>query len=288
MHARAANSFISQYMRPAFGWHAARTFAKLRLPFPHPMVGRDQWVYRAYLFILDPDKYFDKTVSMAFHMQHITEGEVSLASKLQSMLLSYECVNKSVEENVKSLYDHLQRIATYFGIPYELVEAYEVLFFNVIDRKNDAMFIAHEVYSGTRFVEFQESYFANTSLRDLVRRAGYNHRNVQMTAYLLGIGDKKFISELANRPDREDELAKHFMGNGLIMARANLLNHRSIGLTRATTLLAASRQGGQASSEHPYMNLSESFTAQIYNVRMAGEAGYDRQLRLDAGELIEA
>jgi hypothetical protein len=162
------------------------------------------------------------------------------------------------------------------------------LFFNIIDRKNDALFISHEVYPGTRFVEFQETYFTHTSIRDMVRRAGYNHRDTHMTAYLIGIGDRKFVGDLAGRPDREEELSKHFMGNGLIMARANLLNHRSIGLSRATTLMAAARQGGQNVTEHPMSSLVDSFTAQVSHVKRITQDGYDRQLRMDAGEVIEA
>lgn len=288
LHARAAESFIAQYMRPAFGWNAARTFAQIRAPFPIPLVGRDHWVYRAYLMQLDKEKYFDKVVSMAWHMQNQREGDVSLASKLQSMILSYKCTTSDPAEKTRLLYAHLRYIADFLGIPYEVVEAYEILFFNVLDRKDDALFIAHEVYPGTRFVEFQETYFTHTSLRDLVRRAGYNHRDTQMTAYLLGIGDRKFISDLAGRPDREEELSKHFMGNGLIMARANLLNHRSIGLSRATTLMAAARQAGQAVTEHPLISLADSFTAQVSNVKRLTQAGYDHQLRKDAGEILDA
>lgn len=287
-HARAANSFISQYLRPAFGWHAARVCAQARVPFPVPLVGRDHWVYRAYLMQLDEERYFDKSVAMAWHLQHQGEGDVTLAAKLQSMLLSYKCTSKDPEERVKQLYEYLRFLSNFLGIPYDVVEAYEILFFNVLDRKEDAIFISHEVYPGTRMVEFQESYFANTSLRDLVRRAGYNHRDVYMTAYLLGIGDHKFISDLAGRPDREEELSKHFMGNGLMMARANLLNHRSIGLTRATTLMAATRQSGQTTVEHPMISLTDSFTAQIMGIKRITQEGYEHQLRVDAGEVIEA
>ena len=287
-HARAAESFISQYMRPAFGWHAARTFAQARAPFPIPLVGRDQWIYRAYLMQLDEDRYFDKVVSTAYHLQTNQEGEVSLASKVQSMILSYKCTAKDPVDRTAQLYAHLRHVSEFLGVPYDVIEAYEILFFNVMDRRDDALFIANEVYPATRFVEFQETYFTHTSLRDLVRRAGYNHRDTQMTAYLLGIGDRQFISDLASRPDREEELSKHFMGNGLIMARANLLNHRSVGLSRATTLMAAARQAGQSVVEHPLVALADSFTAQVGRVKKLTQDGYDHQLRLDAGELVTA
>lgn len=287
VHARAAESFISQYMRPAFGWHAAITFAQAKAPFPIPLLGRDHWIYRAYLMQLDADRFFDKDVSMAWHMHNQKEGEVTLASKLQSMILSYKCTATDESDKIRLLYDHLRYVSKFLGIPYNVVEAYEILFFNVIDRKDDAIFISHEVYPGTRFVEFQETYFTHSSLRDLVRRAGYNHRDTHMTAYLLGIGDRQFIGDLAGRPDREEELSKHFMGNGLIMARANLLNHRSIGLSRATTLMAAARQSGQAVVDHPLISLADSFTAQVSSVKMLTQDGYDHQLRLDAGEVID-
>lgn len=286
LHARTTQAFVAQYMRPAFGWHAAVTFAKAQQPFPVPMVGRDHWVYRAYLMQLDQEKYFDKTVCMAWNMQMNTEGEVSLASKLQAMILSYKCTSKDPEDRAMAAYAHLHFVADFMGIPYDIVEAYEVLFFNVIDRKDDMMFIANEVYPETRFVEFQETYFTHTSMRDLVRRVGYNHRDTQMTAYLLGAGDREFISGLASRPDREEELSKHFMGNGLIMARANLLNHRSIGLSRATTLMAAARQGGQQSADHPMTSLTDSFTNQVSHLKRITQEGYDHQLRLDAGEIV--
>lgn len=288
MHAQAAEAFISQYMRPAFGWYSARECATIHAPFPVAMVGRDSWVYRAYLMQLDPSRFYDKTIAMAFSLHCQDPSTVKMCEKLQAMLLTFNCKDPSPIKQHDAIVAHLAHVAQFFGMPYELVEAYEILFFNVLDRITDAIYIAHEVYPDTRIIEFDENYFSSSSLRDMVRRAGYNHRDKDLTAYLIGIGDRGYLADAAGREDREAELARHFMGNGLILARTNLLNHRSVGLSRTTTLMAATRQGGNTVTEHPLASLSDTFSEQVAKLRMATQEGFMHQQRLDAGELQPA
>ncbi len=121
------------------------------------------------------------------------------------------------------------------------MEAFEILFFNVLDRHEDGLYLSHIVYPEGRLVEFDENYFANTPDCDLILRAGYNHRDVDLVAQLVGMGDSSYVTELGARRDHEAELERQFMGNALVMGQSGLLNQRSAGMQRAVALLAARR-----------------------------------------------
>ena len=55
--AKRAGAFVQIHTEPEFGWHIAKTFAGARVPFPVTVIGRDHWLFSAYLMHLDPVAY---------------------------------------------------------------------------------------------------------------------------------------------------------------------------------------------------------------------------------------
>ena len=274
LHAQAMEAFLSMYARLGFGHYIANQFATRRLPFPIPMTKRNAWVFKAYLMKLDPFQFHNKHISDAFHMAHSSSDMPQLGGGLKALLMSFD-------GNLPS--DHISRVASRTGIPRDTVEAFEALHYNVLDRRMDAMYISNEVYPNTRIVEFDDAYFQNSSLGDLLKRAGYNYRDLDLTAYLLGIGDRTYMAKIAASDNREAELTKHIMGNGLILSRTNLLNQRSVGLSRSSTLLAASRQGGTTAEEPTLSVVSGGFGKQLKDAVSMAQSNTVRMMRADAG-----
>jgi len=276
---RASERFLSKYARLGFGWYIARQFAHHRMHFPLAMMGRDIWVFRAYLMMLNPYLYFDKHIAEAYHMNYYIKGHPDFGKVLRAMLIS-------VEPGVTPL-SHVNQVARDTAVDPRTIEAFEVLFYNILDRREDHGFLGTLIYPETRLVEFDEHYITNSTQADILQRVGYNHRDLDLTKYLAGIGDQTYLKRIAASDDREANLTKFIMGNGLILSHANLLNQRSVGLSRSSTLLAASRQSGSAVEEPAMSSIAPLFNEQFRLATQSSQEGIRQQLIKDAGSFVE-
>lgn len=222
-----ASSFCQVHLNPASGWHIARAFARARVRFPETVIGRDHWLFRAYMMCLDPVAYHDNDVDGAYRL-----SQKATSATLKAMLIAG--LGAPVDA-------HLDIVARKSGIARRTVEAFEILFFNVLDRHQDGLYLSNIVYPDGRLVEFDDDYFETTPIPDLILRAAYDHRDIDLVVRLAGMKDESCVKALVALRDPEAELGKQFMGNALLMAQSGLLNQRSVGLQRAMALLAASR-----------------------------------------------
>ncbi len=232
---KAKARFAAQYSNVAFGWSIATAFADARLPFPVYVVGRDHWLFKAYLLRLDSEQYHCPHVVDAWALANLEQAR-NMKNKVCSLLLS-GCGQPPDA--------HRRAVSEVTNIPLRTLEAFDTLFYNILDRHKDAAFISEQVYPHTRFVEFAEDYVKHADIADLIKRAGYNHRDLQMSSFLAGIGDSTYMAKLSARSDREQELTRHLMGNALLLVHSGALNQKSVGMSRAQNLLAAQRQSGQ-------------------------------------------
>lgn len=275
LHDSARDRFLSTYIRTGFGYYIASQFANRRLPFPITLMGRDQWVFKAYLMKLDPWANFDRHVAEAYHLAQYVKNSPGFCQHLKAMLLSFKD-HATPESHLKDVHDRT-------GVPVATLDAFEILFFNIIDRRADALYLAGEVYPDTRLVEFDENYMKNSTHADLIKRVAYNHRDMDLTAYLAGLGDHTYLRKLAASDDREADLTRYLMGNGLILAHTSLLNQRSVGISRVSSLLAASRQGGNEQDE-PTVGGIVPMYSQAYERAMRVNADIAfQQMRVEAG-----
>ncbi len=222
-----SNATRQSYFNPAFGWHIATSCARARVAFPETVLGRDHWLFRAYLWQVNQAAYPAPHVAEAAHLSRLP-----IANTLKAMLIT-------------GLGDppakHLDLVAAKTGIPRPTVEAYEILFFNVLDRPSDEAYLSSIVYPEGRLVEYDEDYFETAAIPDLILRAAYSHRGIELVERLAGMRGANYAEEMQDRRDYERELEQKFMGTALVMASCGYMNQRSPAIQRATTLLAAGR-----------------------------------------------
>ena len=263
--AKRVGAFVQIHSNSAFGWHISRAFARARMMFPVTVIGRDHWLFSAYLMHLDPVAYRRSDVETAFQISQ----QSGVSGKLKAMLMTG--VGRPVDA-------HLNLVAEKTGIPRRTVEAFEILFFNVLDRHQDRLYLSSLAYPDGRLVEFDEDYFETTPISDLLLRAAYNYRDIDLAVHLAGLDHASLMRELFALRESEAELAKQIMGNALVMAKAGLLNQRSAGIQRATTLLAVKRpppdKANDAAGQDPY-NISDELAAALVAIPPITDA--DRQ-----------
>lgn len=265
--AKEADAIVQIHSNSAFGWRIARAFARARLTFPVTVIGRDHWLWNAYLMHLDPVAFRHGDVETAFQISR----QPSLSGKLKALLMAG--VGAPVDA-------HLNLVAEKTGIPRRTVEAFEILFFNVLDRPQDGLYLSSLAYPAGRLVEFDEDYFATTAVADLLLRTAYNYRNIDLIKHLAGLDAASLVTELfaLRESGAEAEVEKQIMGNALVMAKAGLLNQRSPGIQRATTLLAVKRpppdKANDAAGQDPY-NISDELAAALVAIPPITDA--DRQ-----------
>lgn len=248
--AHAAGAFVQIHSNPAFGWHIAKTFARARMPFPTTVIGRDRWLFQAYLMHLNPAASFDPSVLEAYHL-----SQQPISKTLKALLVAG--LGKPVDT-------HLDIVAEKTGISRRTVEAFEVLFFNVLDRCEDGLYLSEIVYPEGRQVEFDEDYFESTPVEALLLRAAYNYRDIDLVSHLAGLDDASFVKELAALPDAEAKLQARCIGNALFMAQLGMLNQRSVGMQRATQLLAAGphpHHTGKEADGHAFYDIAAGLAA---------------------------
>ncbi len=279
-HQLAAERFLSKYGRLDFGWFIARRYAQNGVTLPLALMGRDTWVFRAFNMLLDWDAFYDCHIAEAMHLAY---GHPAMFANpgmvIKAMLVASE-IGDTPEQ-------HLRKVAARTGLHYATVEAFESLFYNVLDRRGEYLYLSGAVYPQGRIPELSESYFADVLPSDLIQRAGYNTNNLDMPAYLMGIGDASYIQNLASSANVEAELERMIIGNGLVFSYTNLLNHRSAGMSRAQALLVARRQSGQVAETPVLAGLMPLDDPDFMRaVSYAQEAAISR-MRIDAGEIEE-
>lgn len=275
IHGRAASRFAAQYQNVAFGWAISVAFADARMRFPTPVLGRDLWLFKAYLMRLNDRRYEDKDILDAWALANLPDAR-NIKSKVCGLLLS-GCGAPADT--------HRRRVSEATGIAPQVIEAFDTLFYNVLDRQDEALFLSEQVYPEGRMVEFAEDYLKNADVSDLLKRAGYNHRDPHLSAYLAGMGDQSYLAKLSARGDREQELTRQLMGNALLLVNAGALNQKSVGISRTSGMLMASRQGGQVTETPAIADVGALVADELSAALLDNDAQRRQLIREDAGEV---
>ena len=246
-----AVNFLWRYSQLEFGWTTAETLARYRMPFPGPVYGKDGWVFRAYLMCLDGKRNYDPHVAEAYALHMLEPKFNAPREKLKALLTAISTKETSAR--------HILAVARVTGIPPETVEAFETLFYNLLDRRDEAgMLMSETMYPNTRLVELRQDYIDTSPMTDIVRRAGYNTGELDLASFLAGFGTSAYLDSDHSR-DIEDEITKRIIANGMLWARANLLNQSTPGMSRTTALLTAKRQGGGGVTVPPSVDLDDEY-----------------------------
>lgn len=230
---RGLNVFVQLYKNTAIGWHAAAIFASQGMNFPVAMKGKDQWIFKAYLYCLDPDAHKDQNVAEAILLAH--PEMKGMRDVIEALLLCQEI--KGCEE-----------IAQLTGLSLGTVEAYEKLFFNVLDRRKDYMYIRNIVYPDSRLVEWFDGYSGAEDPGMMLKRYGYNFGGKELF-YLSGL-PKHMLDEIPAAIS-SGKLENVIMTQGYLLTKMGFGNQsrHANAVYHAKGLIAAAKQGGQDSSD---------------------------------------
>lgn len=244
----ASSRFVVAYKDLSLGWKAARCIAMSNIAFPCFITGEDLWLFKAYLYCLDNKKFFNK---------HVAEAR-GLASNY--MRRDGDTINALlISDEVDYKY-----IANKTALDVETVKAYEKLFFNIQDRKNDYMFIKNIAYPDGRVVEMFDDYLKNEDLGKILMRTGYNN-GPEHVLHFAGF-KSGLLNSLASGNSMPGQLEALFMANGYLLARNGWLNQRAnaVGLHNARNILQAAKQGGvEETKPSPFTGVSDILSREI-------------------------
>lgn len=242
--------FATNYSKPDVGWDMAESYARERRSLPITLLGDDQWIYKAVMYLRFgcPDKH----VATAWYLGTTKEPHAKRAAEVIQALLLVE--NSTIGDVAKLL--RLDR---------EIIAAYERLFFNVLSRRDDVLYIKNIVYPDGRMVELFDDYLRDEPLGKILTRAGWNN-GVEDVMFLAGLRRPELLHKMANSQDMAKRLEGIYMANGMITARNGWLNQGSHanGLRDAKNLISAAKAGGiQASDTNPLRKVGESLEDEL-------------------------
>ena len=136
----------------------------------------------------------------------------------------------------------LEDIAKKLGVDVEIIWLYEKLFYNILDRRDEYMFITSLVYPEGRLEELDPRYSDRVSYGTLAKRAAFN--NGAEDALVAAGFPSSFMSE-GSAEDNSTRLESAMMANAYWLMRNGFGNSRNaVGLTNAKNLIAAAKHGG--------------------------------------------
>jgi hypothetical protein len=241
--------FIATYRDVDFGWKFCCTAALHKLPFASSVLrGDDEVLWRAYLFCRDPKLYPSQDIKMAIGLA--SDYMRSTRQALHGFLLASD--------------GNAVTAAADLGLPVDAVRAYEKLFFNVIDRKNDLAYIQSIVYPHGRLVELVEGYLQNEDIGAVIRRAGYNSGRDDVRFL---IGSASSAVDALSRTQNPKQLENLMMAFAMVIARNGGLGQGITAMNNARQLLTAGKIGGETTADVLSGNISESIKPELQRWR---------------------
>ena len=218
------NQFALCYKDLSFGWHFVKSFADAGKSLPG-MVINEETLIRAYNF----ERYGNRDLEIAQAIA-IETSIPTVRNTIASLLFT---------ENITT-----DKISSIVNFSAGTVKMYEELFFNVTDRRTDAMFIASIVYPETRAEEFNSNYLANVDNATLMKRVGYNN-GIENLLALAGFKDSFLNFNAGDVASSTNKLESAIMSNAYFMASCGFLNSKdSVGIINAKNIMAAAKHGG--------------------------------------------
>ena len=217
------NRFAICYKDLAFGWHFIKSYSDIEECMPASVV-EEHSLIRAYNF----ERHGGRDIPMAQAVAIETALPQNIKNTITSMFF---CEGITI-----------QKIAEVTNFDEDTIRLYEELFFNILDRKSQSLFMAGLVYPETRAEEFSQRYLDFVDSNTLLRRASYNS-GIESTMALAGF--KETFLEFGNAADNTTKLESAMMSNAFFLASCGFLNSRnSPGITNAKGIMAAAKLGG--------------------------------------------
>lgn len=200
-----AEHYISCHMDLSFGAHVVEHFAKHpELPFPAFLHNEDAYLWRAYKFA---QGFHDPVISGALALK--TPGMQYQRDKIEALLLA---------DDVH--YGDYEYIENQTSIPAAEIAAYEKLFYNVMDRKEDHKYIESIVYPDGKLEYRKEEYIANAAPGLLMKEVAYT-KDITSLLYLLGTSKENPFQSLS-AAQAAGEISKQLILDGLVYVHCGI------------------------------------------------------------------
>lgn len=225
--------YLKNYKNLSFGWEFVNILVANDIPFPAFLQGRNlNILWRAYCFLRG---FEDSKIKKAFALTYTSRK--TTRDKLNGLLISADIC---AEGNTGTI--DIQTLGQKLGMDPEVISCYELLFFNVIDRKQEHEFISSIVYPQGRHEESLEDYLESVKFSTLMLRSGYNN-GVDDVLYCAGISGNPF--NLLTAVEGAERLEALFMANGYMLARNGQVNqYKAVGVNHARQIMQATKMGG--------------------------------------------
>lgn len=216
--------FILAFKELAFGWKFAKLCAETGLRLPALYDERDEPIYRAWRYCLSPGDSRDRMIQAAFALTspHMT----GVRTTIEALLCSKDA--------------SIDRVCLHVRLSPEVVRLYEVLFFNILDRKDDMLYLKEVVYPDGRFPELLDNYMQTAPMESMLRRAALN--NGMDDALFMAGASSKVLDEVDGS---SKTLESSLMTFATILARNGGINQsRNVqALHNARALITAGKLG---------------------------------------------
>jgi len=153
------------------------------------------------------------------------------------------------------------------------VAVYEKLFFNVVDRRLDSLWLASVVYPNTMLEEMFDNYMSaeNSDFAKLMIRAGYKNGMADVL-YFAGHPDGAGLLATAQAKETPERFESLIMAVGYIMARNGWVGQRfnATGFNNAKSLISAAKVGGKdtgSGMNSPFEGLGSSLSTALISAK---------------------
>lgn len=235
------------------GWKVAKVCAATRQPLPTALAIEDEMIFRAWCYLMDPVRYRDPAILHARAWHTDQRFSRNLKTDLQALLIAKHSSIADVAQALKQ--------------PYDYVNAYQVLFFNIMGRKDDLAWLKQFVYPDTRMVEFFADYVEKPPLQKLLMRAGYTN-GVEHVLQLTGISTDP-VSALGSAGNAQ-QMEAFLLSNAMLMASSGWFNNttHAAAIYHARQLMTAAKLGGDTQVEPaPLQSLASMISAELLAVK---------------------
>jgi hypothetical protein len=161
----------------------------------------------------------------------------------------------------------IEKISEIVKVPKEVIKIYEELFYNILDRRDEAAFIAEQIYPESRAEEFQSDYAESTTYDTLMKRSSYNN-SLEDLLHLAGYRESDVLEGASqNLQEESTRLETAIMNNANYLVKSGMINSRNVvGISAAKNLLAAAKHGGNEDSAEIGVGLSPMGTVLMTEV----------------------
>lgn len=167
----------------------------------------------------------------------------------------------------------LEAVCRYTKLDPLTIAIYEKLFFNVVDRRLDSLWLAGVIYPNTMLEEMSDNYMSpeNSDFAKLLIRSGYKN-GMRDVLYFAGHSGGAGLLAEAQAKDTPERMESLIMANGYLMARNGYLGQRTnaTGFNNARALISAAKIGGQgigAGSSSPFESMGSTLSQALINAK---------------------